>query len=1087
MNPNDTRATAGPEPGAATEASGLDRREFLRLSGVLAAAGALGSAACSPPQEATIPFHDMPESLVDGLGPARFFHTVIDGSPVVVKTREGRPILVTPNPADASGRGLSARHHAALMDLYDPDRVRGPVSVRRGKFASVSSTWTAIAPDVASRIKAAGAKAVLLTAAVDSPTVTAAIAAISARTGLRHVAWSPLGDEASSAAWKLVFGDGKVARPRLDRANLVVGLGAEFLDRPDQGFEREFAARRAPEGGEAGGMNRFVQLEGRLTLTGANADRRIRVRDSHLAAVAAALAHELVIVRKVGPLANVPEVGAALSPFALESVATQAGVDAAILKSLAGELVTATGKALVVAGGTASAAASGQALELAAILLNVTVGAFDAGLLDTSASVERAPAGETLARLAAEMLAGGVDLLVVAGVNPVYDAPAFAGASAGQAPGTFANAMAKVPFVVSLNDRLDETSLLADVLAPLSHPFECWSDAALPKGVFAVQQPVIQPLFDTRGFLDLLVEWGASVGDPAAAAAVTAAAAAAKVVPAANTAAPSPSPSVAWHYVRTAWAGRLGVDPATPAFDSAWNEVLRTGSWTAAVMPGVAAESVKTEKPAAAPAARKGNGAPAKDHRSVDPAGLVLLADAAVKPADLELQLYPHLALGDGRAGNNGWLHELPDPITRITWGGAVSIAPRRFDGMKLANGDLVEVDAGHAKVVAPAYRHAGMHHDQVALPLGLGRAACGVIGNGVGPNAFPLRVLANGRIVSAGLPVKIRKVGGSEMLAFAQGSDVIDRDRRPLVPVTTLTDFEKDRKSGTGQDEGGRSAWPVFEYPKARWAMAIDLSKCNGCGKCVLGCQAENNIPVVGRHGIIDGREMSWMRIDRYYDAPKKDGGWNADVWDGPLEVVEEPSTVFQPMLCQHCENAPCETVCPFVATMHSEDGLNQQVYNRCVGTRYCANNCPFKVRRFNYWEYSKAQESIFFRWLEPRIAKNAALNTRAPMQMKNNPEVTVRSRGVMEKCSFCIQRIRAARSEATRDGRSKDHFADAAVAPACMEACPTGAITFGDVNAPGSRVAALAADPRAMRLLDALGVKPSISYLAKVRNDKA
>ena len=268
---------------------------------------------------------------------------------------------------------------------------------------------------------------------------------------------------------------------------------------------------------------------------------------------------------------------------------------------------------------------------------------------------------------------------------------------------------------------------------------------------------------------------------------------------------------------------------------------------------------------------------------------------------------------------------------------------------------------------------------------------------------------------------------------------------------------------------------------------MAIDLSKCNGCGKCVLGCQAENNVPVVGRRGILDGREMSWMRIDRYYDAPAKDGKWGAEVWDGPLEVVEEPQTLFEPMLCQHCENAPCESVCPFVATMHSEDGLNQQIYNRCVGTRYCANNCPFKVRRFNFWEFSKPQESSFFRWLVPRIARNAELNTRAPMQMKNNPEVTVRSRGVMEKCSFCIQRIRAARSEATREGRPKDHLPEGAVVPACMEACPTGAITFGDVNAPGSRVAALAAHPRATRLLDALGVKPSISSFTTVRNDKA
>jgi Fe-S-cluster-containing dehydrogenase component len=267
---------------------------------------------------------------------------------------------------------------------------------------------------------------------------------------------------------------------------------------------------------------------------------------------------------------------------------------------------------------------------------------------------------------------------------------------------------------------------------------------------------------------------------------------------------------------------------------------------------------------------------------------------------------------------------------------------------------------------------------------------------------------------------------------------------------------------------------------------MAIDLSKCSGCGKCVIACQAENNIPVVGKRGVIDGREMSWIRIDRYYDAPAKPGGWDDSVWDGPLEVTEEPRTLFEPMLCQHCENAPCETVCPFAATMHSADGLNEQVYNRCVGTRYCANNCPFKVRRFNYWELSRKQDSAFFRWLMPRIARNAELNTREPMQMKNNPEVTVRSRGVMEKCSFCIQRIRAATAEATRNGLPKGNLPEGTVVPACMEACPTGAITFGDVNAPNSRVAALKAEPRAMRLLDVLGVKPAIAYLTKVWNDE-
>jgi molybdopterin-containing oxidoreductase family iron-sulfur binding subunit len=1045
MNPNETFA--------APDGTSLDRREFLRLSGTLAAAGALASAGCQPPQEATVPFHDMPESLVDGLGPARFYHTVIDGTPVLVRTREGRPILVTPNADDASGRGLSVGHQASLMDLYDPDRASGPVSVRRGSGPPVTSTWLALGGEVLSRIKAAGDKAVLLTGAVSSPAVAAAIAGLTAKTGMRHVAWSPIEGDAAGIAWKQAFGDARVARPCLDKADLVVGLGAEFIDRPEDGLERDFAVRRSPEQADGRKMSRFVQIEGRLTLTGANADRRIRVRDSHLAAVGAALAHELIVEKRLGPLAADASIVSALAPYSIDAVARQAGVDPSVLKGLADELAQAGGRALVVAGGSAAASTSGPAIELAAVLLNITRGAFDTGLLDDAAAVERpAGGGAVLAALAADMLAGRVQLLVVAGANPVYDAPAAV---------KFAEAMAKVPFIASLNDRLDETSKLADVLLPPSHPFECWADAALPKGLFAVQQPVVQPLFDTRGLLDVLVDWAAAVGDPAAAAAL--ALATAKVpVPGANTAAPAPNTSLSYHYLRAAWSPRLGADAGTPAFEAAWTDVLRKGAWQG---PGVAATM-----------------------RTFSPAAITLLTEAAAaKPADLELQLYPHLALKDGRSANNGWLLEFPDPITRISWGGAVSIAPRRFDEMKLANGDLIEVDAGHAKVVAPAYRHAGMHQNQVALPLGLGRAACGAIGNGIGVNAFPLQLLANGRLLSAGLAVSIRKVDGHETLAIAQGSDVIDRERRPIVPTTTLTAYEKEPTSGTEQPASGPSIWPTVEYPDAKWSMVIDLSKCNGCGKCAIGCQAENNVPVVGRQTIIDGREMSWMRIDRYYDAPKKDGKWDAEVWDGPLEVVEEPQTLFEPMLCQHCDHAPCETVCPFVATMHSADGLNQQIYNRCVGTRYCANNCPFKVRRFNYWEYSKAQESAFFRWIQPRIARHAELNTRGPMQMKNNPEVTVRSRGVMEKCSFCIQRIRAATSQATTEGTPKNRLPDGAVVPACMEACPTGAITFGDLHAPGSKVAALAGSPRAMKLLEAVGVKPSVSYLTKVRNDKA
>ncbi|MEW6756130.1 MAG: 4Fe-4S dicluster domain-containing protein [Candidatus Latescibacterota bacterium] len=505
----------------------------------------------------------------------------------------------------------------------------------------------------------------------------------------------------------------------------------------------------------------------------------------------------------------------------------------------------------------------------------------------------------------------------------------------------------------------------------------------------------------------------------------------------------------------------LGLPVDTLDFEGAWDASLRAGYHATA--------------------------APAAAARTLAAGALAALGTPPPPPAGLELQLHPGYAVGDGRAANNGWLQELPDPITRITWGNAVSIAPRRFDAMGLANGDLVEVRVKGGALVLPAYRHAGMHQDEIAVALGYGRTQCGAIGSGVGGNAYPLRSLAGGRVLAAGLPATLGRVADHEEVALAQGSDVIDRDRRPLVPVTTLTAYSRDPAAGTEQPAGGPSAWPGHAYAGTRWAMAIDLSRCTGCGRCVLGCQAENNVPVVGREAVIAGREMSWLRIDRYYDAPVREGRWGAEVWDGPLAVVEEPVTLFEPMLCQHCENAPCETVCPFVATMHSADGLNQQVYNRCVGTRYCANNCPFKVRRYNWFEYSRTQGSWLMQRLVPAVERHAELNTRGRMQMKNNPEVTVRSRGVMEKCSFCVQRIREARAEATRRGRPKERLPDGAVVPACAEACPTGALVFGDLSDPESRVSTLTRSPRAMRLLAALGVQPSVSSLNRVRHDRA
>jgi Fe-S-cluster-containing dehydrogenase component/anaerobic selenocysteine-containing dehydrogenase len=1044
-----TKTTMTRRAGPRVSHSGMSRRDFLRTSGVVTATATLAATGCRAPVELTVPFNERPEALV-ALGKPQVYTTVLDGTPVLVKTREGRPILVGPHPGHPSSRGLTLRAQASLMDLYDPDRAAGPLSIRRGQGAPVAADWAAIGDVAVRRLKAGGA--VLLTGPLTGPAQRAAVDGLAQATGLRHVSYAPLESTAAAAAWIHAFGHARPPRPRLDRADVVVGFGADFIDDPADGLEADFGLRRAPKdvNGAPVDMSRFIQLEGRLSLTGANADERHRIRDSRLAVTAAAIAHELIVTRGIGPLAGDAAIRDALALYTPAAAAAAGGLDAGVVTRLAGELAAAGPKGLALASGPASESGTGVALELAVILINLSLSGYGGGLFDDHLAWPLAHGGvQALTALAADMRAGTVKTLIVAGANPVYDAPAGV---------DFAAALAAVETVVSLADRVDETAALADWLAPLSHPLEAWSDAALPGGQFAIQQPAIRPLWDTHGLLDVLVVWGAAAG---AGGMIQAAAEAAR--PAKEGAPETPNTSAGYHFVRALWGARfLEAAAGAPGFEAAWNDVLRAGTYQA-----------------------EGGAAPAARQLSTD--ALPLLGGLPGAPEGLELQLYPHHALADGRAANNGWLQEFQDPVTRATWGGVLSIAPRRFDEMGLENGDHVTVTTEGRSLTLPAYRHAGMHGEQVAAPLGLGRTACGRIGNGIGGNAYPLRTIRDGRTLSAGLPATIARAEGSTPLAIAQGSDVIDRDRRQLVPFTTLSEYEKDPAAGTEQTPGGPSLWSGHTYENVRWAMAIDLSKCNGCGKCTIGCQAENNIPVVGAREIRNGREMAWIRIDRYYDAPQKEDRWGREVWDGPLEVVEEPVTLFEPMLCQHCENAPCETVCPFVATMHSEDGLNQQIYNRCVGTRYCANNCPFKVRRYNWYEYSAARKSRLFGLIVPEMKRHADLNVRGKMQMKNNPEVTVRSRGVMEKCSFCIQRIREARAENQRLGKSKDEFDDGTVVPACMEVCPTGAIVFGDVNDPKHRVHGLSKDPRAMRILESVNVKPAISYLTKVRNDKS
>jgi molybdopterin-containing oxidoreductase family iron-sulfur binding subunit len=529
------------------------------------------------------------------------------------------------------------------------------------------------------------------------------------------------------------------------------------------------------------------------------------------------------------------------------------------------------------------------------------------------------------------MRAGEVQLLVIHGVNPAYSLPAALG---------FGDLMKRVPFVVSVSDRVDETARYADFVAPDNHYLESWNDHEPRRGLRSLAQPAIAPLYDTRQFQDSLLAWGRATGAGSLAATTG-----------------------TWHdYLREAW--RKDVHPranAAGSFDIFWEGALREG-----VLEPLGGPNGSGGRRAVASAAGGGAFRPAALSEIPD------VAAPALSGGALSLVLYTPVALYDGRSANNAWLQELPDPVSKIDWDNYVSIAPSRAKALGVSDyemkADVVTVDVGHAKFDLPVHVQPGLHPDVIAIAVGYGRTAAGRVGNKVGQNGYALAQATAGRVGLSGIPARLTRTGRMTSLACVQGHQYTEH--RPIIYETTFASFPKTPPT---EDEPTKPAamWTRHKDTGHRWGMAIDLNACIGCSACMVACQAENNVPVVGKTIVLQGREMHWLRIDRFYS-----GG------------AETPDTTYQPMLCQHCENAPCETVCPVLATVHNSEGLNLQIYNRCVGTRYCSNNCPYKVRRFNWFEYSEIREKS--------------------LRLVLNPDVTVRTRGIMEKCTFCIQRIR-------------------------------------------------------------------------------
>ena len=1021
------------------DATHTGRRDFLKFMGFSLTAATL--AACETPVIKSIPYTVKPEEVTPGVANhyASTFYNGQDYGQVLVKTREGRPIFIKSN--GVTGRGkVGARVNASVLGLYDSARLQGPTS--GGEAAEWSkvddAVRSAFAPTVAGR-------KVVLTNTVASPSLRRAIAAFCSATGAEHIQWDAISYAGLRAAHRSEFGVDAVPRFDFAAAQAVVTLGADFLGTWGDTTRQvpDWAANRKPE---AGAMSYLHAFESVMSLTGSNADVRTPVKPSELGKVAAAL---------YGQIVN-GNAGSGLDEATSKAV-----------KAAAEKLKASGAKALVVSG------SNDADVQVIVAAINQALGAYGTTVrLDQPWLLGRGDE-EAMSRLIEDMNGGKVAGLIVHGVNPSYAHPRAAAFNAG---------LSKTAFSVSTAGWADETASRCKVVAPDHHWLESWGDLQAYGDRVDFVQPTISPLFKTRAAGESFLHWMSA-------------------------------PSTDWYtFLRQTW--NAAYLPGGMFTDSAWNSALHDGfmatpdSGQAQFMDGVA------------------------PGQNVSRLGAALQAVGKVAGGKFELDLYQKTTLGQGDQAANPMLQETPDPLTKVTWDNYVTMARVDMEalGLNLYIGQekpasVVNVKVGDQSIELPAFLLPGQKPGTVGIAVGYGRGAAGeAIGRAafhtnedgsyaidansglvpIGKNAFPLAQWVNGLPVFSQYNVEVTATGATFPLATTQIQNTY-MGREAIVRETTFDAYfqEKDAEKGkaswnklitlavhedvngdgkiNAQDGKPTAAFDLWhEHPVEnvghRWGMTIDLTTCTGCSACVTACHIENNVPVVGKDEVRRHRDMHWMRIDRFFasdyslERGEEEGVGKIASYRKMEDPAENPQTVHMPMMCQHCNHAPCETVCPVAATTHSNEGLNQMTYNRCIGTRYCANNCPYKVRRFNWFNY-------------PGYKKFAHANPAqdALTRMVLNPDVTVRSRGVMEKCSMCVQRIQAGKLEAKKAGTP---VPDGSVVTACAEACPTHAIQFGDLNDTRSTVRAVSENNRAYHALEEIGVKPNIFYMTKVRN---
>lgn len=993
---------------------GIKRRDFLKVLGV-SGAGATMTGCGTGEVEKLLPYVVHPEEITPGV--ATWYATTCGGCSAQcgmwVRTREGRAVKVEGNPDHpVSEGGLCARGHATLQHLYNPDRFHGPMIREGDRFRQ--GTWDEAERLLAARIGAAGN--VLYVSGHTGPTLSGLIDRFVSSVGGTRVAFDAVSDAPLREATRIAYGVDELPGYDIGAAHLLLSFGNDFIDTGSSPVAHNRGlARMSAVDAEGHDKGRFVYLGPRLSTTGLNADEWVPIAPGSEATVALGMAAHIAGENGGGPYANL------LASYSLADAAAAGGVSEDALRDLADRFRDAA-PSLAMGPGVGAHHRNATAANLAVLILNDVAGNVGRTVTVGGGPTAAAAAYSDMADAINRMASGQVGVAIVHGANPAYALPASSG---------FASAFEQVPFKVSFASAMDETAAMADLIMPDRHFLESWGDSQPRAGVHAIQQPVMQavPHFDSKQAGDALLAVSSHLGNDMGSATF-------------------------YEYLRAAHEDAHSASMGS--FEEAWRSVLRTG---AMAMP-VSTASATLRAPDAA---------------------LSFDAPAFDGSGDLTLIVYPSPRFGGGEFSNSPWMQELPDPVSKITWHSWLEMNPATAEARGLREGDMVTVTSPHGAVTLPLWPYPGVREDSVALAMGGGHTDMGRWATDQGVNALDLLPAAaeqpSGALVTLATTVTVEPTGERRRLATIEGSS--DQRDRPIAPAIALEDLGHSEEEDHSDDEhhlelqelqgyggvqpvpaeeGAAAAFPLpgadhGEYADAhegpRWAMAIDLDKCTGCSACVTACHSENNVPWVGEDQVVMGRDMNWVRIERYYE--------HVDATQ-----VTDLDVRFLPMICQHCGNAPCEPVCPVYATYHTPEGVNAQIYNRCVGTRYCANNCPYKVRVYNWYRYTDE-------------------NVPEPMTWQWNPDVTVRTNGIMEKCSFCMQRIRDAENRAAlEEGRE---VRDGEIVPACQQSCPAEAIVFGNIRDPESHVSEVVANERTYKVLDELiNTQPAVHYLKKV-----